>query len=114
MSFNHEHAWAEPPSLLVFNSPKFENKCGHPTGSFVGCFYIFSTPYSFGDVYLYGDTRKQSVCIRVGNEPEDYVTPGTPLDLFISAASPDAPDLYRAAAAVLDRHMNVKLIPKES
>ncbi len=113
MRFNHEHAWEEPPSLLIFDSPKFANSCGHPTNTFVGCFYIFSTPYSFGDVYLYDDTRKQSVCIRVGNEPGDYVTPGTALDLFIRAASPDASDLHRAAAAVLDKRMDVRLTPKE-
>lgn len=111
MIFNHEHAWNTPAGLLLSCTPHFENLCDHPRDSYVGSFSALDGPYTRGDVYVYDAFHNQHVCVRVGDDQSDYLSVGTPLDLLISAERQDAPAVYRAAAAAIDRFRAVRFNP---
>jgi len=82
----------------VWNEPFYENGCNHPPESFIGS-VKFCDPESMKlgivverviDVYVYestiGERAVQNACIRYGANTHEYYSPGTVMDLLLTAA----------------------------
>ena len=77
----------------VVDGPRWQDHCEHLPGSYVGTVMV-NFPSKTSDlqpldVYVYENRLRlrQDVCIRYGNEPEDYYSPGSVIDLISSFAS---------------------------
>lgn len=111
MNANHEHAWEDPRSEFEEKptAPAYDNACGHNPADFVGQIaYWQGKDRKVADVYVFTQWQMQSVCIRCSNEGGDYISPGTVLDLLISAHRHEAGSAYKAAAALIDEAFKVK------
>ena len=96
MNWNHEHAWEhtvccdESGNTAIYDKPFFQNVCGHAPGTFlvgVKCWTNLGQVKQY-DVYVFENVHGgQSVCIRASDEPGDYSSPGTVLDLLVAARS---------------------------
>jgi hypothetical protein len=122
-NLNHSHAWARSLSDdedvfddVVRDKPTWKDGCGHPPESFVGSVFAYPDGHGGGqwvDVYVFDDgwpdgESSQQVCLRVGDEPQDYLSVGTVLDLLVSANRPQASGVYQAAAALIDRKFRIR------
>jgi len=126
-NWNHEHAWArslddEEDMLadLLRDSPTWKDGCGHPPGSFVGSVLAYAVVGGrmgqWVDVYVFEERRpggpsSQQVCLRVGDEPAEYLSVGMVLDLLVSAnRSESTSPIYQAAAALIDKRFAIRAI----
>lgn len=89
-------------------TPYWTDHCGHKPEDYVGSAeYMESTgELAKIDVYLYPDNvYRQGVCIRVSDEPSDYISPGGLLD-FLRVAGGNY-GAYNAAYEVLTRFARI-------
>jgi hypothetical protein len=63
--------------------PVWKNQCNHPDTAYVGSFRIYAKGSRFGDydLYVFDEIGNQGVCIREGNEGNEYCSPGEPIDM---------------------------------
>ncbi len=86
-----KHAKEYYDVLGLTNTPFFKDECGHPTASHVASFIIegfFHANKDYErkiDLYVFkSDYDGQSLCLRTGNEPENYCSPGRVTDFIIN------------------------------
>ena len=86
----------------MFSVPFFLEDCGH--GGYIGSavYWHEKDEERKIDVYIYDNGNVQNVCIRFGDYTSSYLSPGTPIDFLVSAASHRSP-LSDAAAAVITK-----------
>lgn len=70
--------------------PVWVDGCNHPKEAYVGSFSSLHFKPKMReanyDLYVFDQPSEQGVCIRFGNEPEEYYSPG-PVERFISLAA---------------------------
>ena len=98
--------------------PHWENHCEHPTDSFVGTIRD-TNEYEVVDVYVYKqpDTNYYKVCLRYGEEGQQYLSPQGDVGTFLYNAECDADyltDTHRLAAELIrsrcDFEVNIKTV----
>jgi hypothetical protein len=109
MNNNHERAWEISADVFFdhTNKPHFIDGCGHKPEEYLGTFRYFegkTYEKKWADVYVHTQHGGQHVCIRTGDEPWDYASVGTVLDLLTSQTC----RLYQHAAALIDLKMRVR------
>lgn len=74
--------------MVEIHGPFFINDCGH--NGYVGSFYLWKKGMQreYYDVYIFdvkpfAEDERQEVCIRYGDEPSEYISPGSVTE-FIS------------------------------
>ena len=91
--------------------PVFTDECNHGTDHYVGTIQVLRNHEDYKktggifdcyDVYIFHSENYQEVCLRYGNEPHEYISPGTLID-FIRAASNKMPHYYKAMQLILSR-----------
>jgi hypothetical protein len=108
------------PELFPFEvkyEPIYENHCGHPKESYLGSvsYYVDRKgTEAWIDVYVFEAKGRQEVCLRHSNEPSDYSSVGTVLDLLISAATIKGMNHYKNAAALILELMSCKFTQTET
>ena len=78
--------------------PKWMNECGHPAESYIGSFEYRGEAY---DVYVFDQRDDQHVCIRYGNEPEKYYSPGRIQDFLRNSTHLE---IYQRAYKIISKH----------
>lgn len=93
---------------------RWEDHCGHLKEK--SSVYVASCRLGEGekwhDIVLYSldyDPDVQYVCLRYGNEPSEYISPGS-LGMFYAAVDTDP--LYKMAANILNKRGHLKWIDK--
>lgn len=99
----------------------WDNACDHSEETYVGSARFTEYCYVNGkreaeerfiDVYVFHEefANTQDVCIRYGHEGPDYISPGTVLDLLITAQKDRHAegDDYSAAACVINHYMEIR------
>jgi len=80
------------------DGPKWTDHCNHPEGTYLCSFQYTvltggSPDHEFVDMYVYPDTKwagsTQSVCLRVGNEGDEYHSPGAIYNVIELAITED-------------------------
>lgn len=82
------------------SGPVWEDRCQHPPESYVGSYQFVRHPvdgWHYCDLYIFDDCE---VCIRIGNEPQEYYSPG-PLADFLPRAFMD--ERYKGAYYLMRR-----------
>lgn len=76
-------------TMIELTGPVWTDGCNHPKEAYVGSFASLhfkpELKQASYDLYVFDEPSGQSVCIRFGNEPQEYYSPG-PLMRFISTA----------------------------
>jgi hypothetical protein len=77
--------------MIEITGPVWVDGCNHPKEAYVSSFKslhfkpeIREEKY---DLYVFDQPSGQSVCIRFGNEPQEYYSPPAPLIRFIQHAA---------------------------
>lgn len=99
--------------LDTIPGPEFKDGCDHGHNAFVGTVQYVEIDKSsasgfvkkFLDVYVFDAERGQHVCLRYGNEPHEYYSPGTTIEFFKAAVIHGFKmiDYARAADLLLSR-----------
>ena len=96
--------------------PHWENHCEHPTDSFVGTIRD-TTEHEVVDVYVYKQPNMHKVCLRYGEEGQQYLSPHGDVGTFLYNAECEADyltDTYRLAAELIrsrcDFEVNIKTV----
>jgi len=123
MIHNHERQWHSIP-YRELKRPKHNNFCQHKPENHVGTIEYFENIPGRSikrvvDVYMFNQYNGQYMCLRTGDEPGDYCTPGTVLDLIIAAQRPYSADcplnhLYIVVAEFIDKNFLVTYTPKKA
>jgi hypothetical protein len=98
--------------MTTRTTPYWDNVCGHRPEDYVGSTEYFdqygSTEPRKLDLHLYPDTISggQGVCIRLSNEPSDYISPGSLAD-FLGSAGKHTCGAYFAARRLLLEIMEI-------
>lgn len=115
MSHNHTNMWPkefnDDEEDIISNVPKYIDGCKHGINSFVGSVQYYDLreiKLKWIDVYVFDQNNRQHVCIRTGNEPEDYLSPGTVLDVLISGSKYNSLEVYKITAALIDLKFKVR------
>ena len=85
--------------------PHWENHCEHPTESFVGTIRD-TTEHEVVDVYVYKQrvTNHYKVCLRYGEQADNYLTPYGDVGTFLyitDRRGEYSTDTYRLAAELI-------------
>ena len=85
--------------------PHWENHCEHPTESFVGTIRD-TTEHEVVDVYVYKQrvTNIYKVCLRYGEQADDYLSPYGDVGTFlynVDSGGEYSTDTYRLAAELI-------------
>lgn len=76
--------------MTIVSGPVWTDGCDHPKGTYVGSFITLHIKpeirQAIYDLYVFNQPSGESVCIRYGNEPQEYYSPG-PLVQFVQLAS---------------------------
>ena len=85
--------------------PHWENHCEHPTESFVGTIRD-TTEHEVVDVYVYKQrvTNHYKVCLRYGEQADDYLSPYGDVGTFlynVDSGGEYSTDTYRLAAELI-------------
>jgi hypothetical protein len=76
--------------MITISGPVWVDGCNHPKEAYVGSFKSLHFKPELReasyDLYVFDSPSGQEVCIRYGNEPQEYYSPG-PLVQFIQLAS---------------------------
>jgi hypothetical protein len=97
--------------MTAGNAPYWDNVCGHSPEDYVGSVEYFDQ-YGFEprklDLYVYPDSivGSQGVCIRLSNEPSDYISPGSLAD-FLESSGRHTWGAYPAARRLLLEAMEI-------
>ncbi len=82
---------------------KFKNRCGHLAEEYVGTISDVEKVNGewmerFYDVYVFADKHfGHEVCIRYGNEPSEYLSPGT-IDMMVRSTR----EIYRKTMSLIE------------
>ena len=85
--------------------PHWENHCEHPTDTFVGT-VRYTIEHEFVDVYVYKQrvTNHYKVCLRYGEQADDYLSPYGDVSTFLlntDSRGEYSTDTYRLAAELI-------------
>lgn len=86
--------------------PVFDDHCEHGESAYIGSFDLVIRDSNntflegFYDVYVYDGNRGSEICIRYGNEPADYISPGR-IDQF---AQLQQDEVKTCALALINKH----------
>ena len=103
---NRLHIW-DTPAYETLRAPFHPDGCDHGKGAYIASAKFRDTEegklkVAEIDVYIFDVVGVQEACIRFGKEPNEYITPGTVIDLLIAAAGPNASPTYKVAAHIID------------
>ena len=109
----HWGVW-KTAAIDVLTEPQFVDACEHGAECYVGSARIYKALAARDrdcciDVYIHDD----NVCIRQSDEPSDYRTPGTILDLIVLVAEHQMPE-HSAALQLIDLKYDVEFKKKEA
>jgi len=104
----------EEPIVSIPTSAAFQDKCTHlgPHDEFLGCVRLNGRAY---DVYVFDNmaTGVMHVCLRFGDAPADYLSPG-PVETFINWHSGEE-EIYTSArplvVAWLEKRRSRRMLP---
>jgi hypothetical protein len=100
------------------SSPHWHDACEHGAENLVGSFRIVSNQgdafrLKKYDLYVFTEHGRQEICIRYGDEPGDYISPGTPKDFVQTACLFRVTQpVYWRAWEILQATGNLKWEPK--
>lgn len=81
--------------------PKYTNHCGHKDHEFIGTVVVHNSKRKLQeyDVYVYANSRTgHGICIRYGEEPSEYLSPGTVINLARAKSS----EVYYDALSLIE------------
>ena len=86
--------------------PSWKDGCNHEKSAYVGTYEAIIARNDHPerltyDLYIYEDRRGLSTCIRYGNEPHEYLSPG-PLMNVIKYSAQD--EIYAGAVECMLKH----------
>jgi len=70
------------------DKPQFKDHCNHPDNSYIGS--IQDVDGNWLDIYVYKDAtmKETTVCIRFGDEGQEYYSPGNIVNVITSKFNP--------------------------
>lgn len=73
--------------MISQQTPFFTNCCEHPKKSYVGSVTVLHSPIRSErfDIYFFAGFKMTEVCVRYGNEPHEYCSPGNLVDVIRSS-----------------------------
>jgi len=88
---------------------KFINGCNHKDNEFIGTIHVYEgvlIGWKYYDVYVYEDKYEgHNICLRYGNEPEEYLSPSTLIMALLSSR-----EQYKVAAKLISERGYFKYV----
>ncbi len=121
VDYNEHDDMPELARIKLRRERYWQDGCDHPDDTYVGSAQFTEYTYVNGvreytevciDVYVFPDKlmNTQSVCIRCADSASAYISPGTVLDLLITAQKERHAEgtHYSAAACVINHYMEIR------
>ena len=88
---------------MTSNDRYFYNHCKHTDDEYICSFSVFESGDNIKryDLYVFQHGKKQEVCIRYGDEPEEYMSMSD-IGHFLSISSRLSPVYIKAAQLLLE------------
>jgi hypothetical protein len=96
-------------SEWLVRGPVWPDQCGHGPSTYIGSILVQETHQSERhpvDVYVFDSYELQEVCVRYGDRDDEYLSPGTVLDVLIKGSYANLSVTTRIAASLLLKRMH--------